>query len=688
MPGKQKTREHLLAELAADERRIADLTDRLAGLERADGTRSLLTAIVESSDDAIISKTLDGIITSWNRGAERIFGYTPGEAVGRPVTLLIPPERLDEEPPIVERLRRGERVDHYPTVRIAKDGRRVDVSVTISPIRNARGDIVGASKIARDITEQGRAERDLRASREWLKVALTSIGDAVIAADTEARVTFINPIAQALTGWTEQEALGAPLGSIFHIVNEETRREVESPIDKVLREGNIVGLANHTVLIDKHGKERPIDDSGAPIKDAEGNILGAILVFRDVTQRREADRERTGLLAQEQEARRFAEVTGRLKDEFLATVSHELRTPLTATLGWVTMLRAGKLDQATAAKALATIDRNIKSQAQLVEDLLDISRIITGKIRIEPRPLYPASLIGAAVDALRPTAELRGIRVRTVLDSSAGPVMADAERLQQVIWNLLANAIKFTPRGGQVTIGLEVAGQSVEIGVTDTGRGITREFLPFVFERFTQADSSFSRAHGGLGMGLAIARSLVELHGGTIQVESAGEGKGASFAVRLPIAHVEGAAARPAEKAAPPEPHAEELEGLRLLVVDDELDTCEMLREVLERSGAEVRTATSAAEALPAMDSWRPHILLSDIGMPGQDGYDLITKIRARPADSGGNIPAIALTAFARIEDRMKALSAGYHMHVAKPVQPDELVAIVGNLAGLLGDRR
>jgi PAS domain S-box-containing protein len=689
----ERTREQLSIDLSEAQRRIVELEGRIDILEREEEARLKLGAIVESSDDAIVSKTLDGIITSWNNAAERIFGYSSEEAIGRSITMLIPVERLDEEPQIIERLKRGEHIDHYETVRVTKDGRALDISLTISPIKNASGKIVGASKIARDITERKQAEQAIRENREWLQVTLSSIGDAVIATNREGLVSFINPVAESLTGWSQQEADGVDLARVFSIFNEETRQRVESPIAEVLREGTIARLASPTVLIRRDGTEIPIDDSGAPIKDASGKILGAILVFRSVTERRQIEKWSVELLAREREARKHAEEASRLKDEFLATISHELRTPLTSILGWSSMLRANDLGDADVARALETIERNAKSLAQLVQDLLDISRVATGQIRLEMRPLYPGSVINVAVEALRPAAQAKGIRLQTVLDTGAGPVLGDQGRLQQVLWNLLSNAVKFTPSGGKVTIVLEAHERSAVISVTDTGKGIAGEFLPFVFEKFTQADSSIRRSYGGLGMGLAIVKSLVELHGGTVEASSPGQGRGATFSIKLPIAERDVPVAEQERAPAPGAPSlskidAAPLRGLRVLVVDDEADTLEMLQTLLKRCGMEVRVAGSAVAALQTMDEWQPQLLLADVGMPEQSGYDLIGEVRARPSSRGGKVPAIALTAFARVEDRMRALTAGYQMHVPKPIEPDELISILVNLAGLIGDNR
>ena len=508
-----------------------------------------LTALIESADDAIISKTLEGIITSWNKGAERIFGYTADEVIGRPVTILIPKGQEDEEPAILARLRAGERIEHYETIRVRKDGTPIAISLTVSPIKGPNGDIIGASKIARDITEQRQARKEL------------------------------------------------------------------------------------------------------------------------------------------DEAYRQAEESSRLKEEFLATISHELRTPLSAILGWARMLRLGQLSKENAAKALDTIERNARAQAQLIDDLLDVSRIVTGKLRMDVRPSDPNSFIDAAVEAVRPAAEAKGVRVQKVIDTGLISIPGDPVRLQQVIWNLLSNAIKFTPRGGRVQIRSERVNSHLEIVVSDTGQGISPDFLPHVFDRFRQADQKASRQHGGMGLGLAIVRHLVELHGGNVSATSQGEGQGATFTVRLPISPIyqvdsSGARVHPAARdLLPANDTTERLDGLRILIVDDEPDTRDLLRQGLEYCGANVRLAGSAAEAVDAMVAEVPDILISDIGMPGIDGYDLIRQIRELPAEDGGKVAAIALTAYTRVEDRLQALRAGYDMHVPKPVELAELVAVAASVA-------
>jgi PAS domain S-box-containing protein len=523
-----------------------------AKFERA---KARLAGIVEYSEDAIISKTLDGLITSWNGAAERLFEYTAAEAIGQSITIIIPPERVNEERLILEKLQNGERLDTFDTVRITKSGRRINVSLTVSPIRDQHGKVIGASKAARDITERRNAEREL---------------------------------------------------------------------------------------------ER--------------------------------------LLLQERWLRAEAERAARLKDEFLATVSHELRTPLSAILGWSTILSKDPSDQAAVANAIAAIERNAKSQAQLIEDLLDVSRIISGNLVLDVQPIALTAVVKAAMDSVQPAADAKEIQLQIIVDPTADNVRGDAVRLQQVIWNLLSNSIKFTSKGGQVAVKVDRSDSMAQVTVTDTGEGIRADFLPYVFERFKQADGSITRKYGGLGLGLAIARHLTEMHGGTIEVDSAGEGLGATFRINLPLVAVTAVSDIDSIKGAAaelmPAKDLPDLHGIRVLVVDDAADTREMLRVVLERFGADVTTAASARETLDLLPAWQPNVLVSDIGMPEEDGYSLIKKVRALSSEKGGDIPAIALTGYVRVEERMRALDAGYQMFVPKPVEVDELATIIAGLIG------
>ena len=405
---------------------------------------------------------------------------------------------------------------------------------------------------------------------------------------------------------------------------------------------------------------------------------------REIRVREWAEQERARLLVLEQSARKQAEEANRMKDEFLATLSHELRTPLNAILGWVQVLRTGKLDETAGARALETVERNARAQAQLIADLLDVSRIITGKLRLDSRPVELHRIIDAALDSVRPAADAKGIQLSLSFAPLASPVLGDSDRLQQVVWNLLSNAIKFTPRGGRVEVRLREEGPYAAIQVSDTGIGIRTDFLPYVFDRFRQAESTLTRSHGGLGLGLSIVRHLIELHGGTVEVESEGEGAGATFTVRLPLraelaerSPFDGGASTSQVWSLP-----DLLREVRVLVVEDEEDTRDLLVTALEQCGADVSAVGTVPEALEFFDRAAPDVLVSDIGVPIEDGYSLIRKVRAREEGQGGRVPAAALTAYARAEDRLRALEAGFQTHLAKPVDPSDLVATVARLAG------
>jgi PAS domain S-box-containing protein len=842
------------------------VADQLTNLRSPELAPYWLSALIESADDAIISKTLQGIITSWNAGAQRIFGYTADEVIGKSITILIPPDHEDEEPAILARLRAGERIEHYETVRVRKDGTLIDISLTVSPIKGPNGQIIGASKIARDITEQRQARRALDEASERLKLALEAArlgdwswdakSDLVTMSETAANLFGIPPgpymtwtsmrdllheedrevtklaIESALTKHTDYdieyrvkhngrgevwisskgrgvydaaarltgmlgfiqdistrknneetlrdqaealrtlnemgktisaeldlhntvqavtdaatELTGARFGSFFYnVLNEEGASYMLYTLAGVPREafahfpmpratelfgptfrGEGVVRIDNVKLDPRYGKSSPYYGMpeghlpvtsylAVPVVSRSGEVLGGLFFGHPApamfTERDEIvvsglasqaaiamDNARLYEAAKKARAQaeeaasanerlyRQAEESSRLKEEFLATISHELRTPLSAILGWTRMLRLGQLSPDDSAKALDTIERNARAQTQLVDDLLDVSRIITGKLRMDVRPTDPNSFIEAAVEAVRPAAEAKGVRVQKVIDTGAISIPGDPVRLQQVVWNLLSNAIKFTPRDGRVQIRSERVNSHLEIIVSDTGQGIPADFLPHVFDRFRQADQKTSRQHGGMGLGLAIVRHLVEMHGGTVHANSQGEGKGATFTVMLPISPVyqvdsSGGRVHPgARDLMPREDAPDRLDGLRILAVDDEADTRELLRQGLEYCGATVEVVGSAAEAIEALMSSVPDILISDIGMPGTDGYDLIKQIRALPPDRGAKVAAIALTAYTRIEDRLQALRAGYDMHVPKPVELAELCAVAASVA-------
>jgi PAS domain S-box-containing protein len=511
-----------------------------------DSPEHFLAAIINSSDDAIVTKNLDGIVTSWNKGAERIFGYTAEEMIGQPILKVIPPDRKSEEPAILQRLRNGERVDHFDTRRMHKDGHEFDVSLTISPVKNRAGEIVGASKIARDISLQKEAER------------------------------------------------------VLTTANEETARQ------------------------------------------------------------------------------------NRQKDEFLTTLSHELRTPLQSIIGWVQILQGGDHNEPELTEGLEVISRAAKSQQHIIDDLLDMSRILSGKVRLDVQKFELGTVLEAALETVRPAAMAKGVKLHSVIDPLGTPVSGDPQRMQQVFWNLLSNAIKFTPRGGRIEVLLQRVNSHLEVSVTDTGIGIASDFLPHVFDRFRQADASTTRNHGGLGLGLAIVKQLVELHGGNVFAKSAGIDKGATFSVIVPRAAVSQQTTGPARRdgrADRSERPIPALDGISILVVDDDEDSRVMVAKTLEKAGGRVTKASGADEALRAVDAELPDVVVSDIGMPGKDGYALLEELRSRSPDKGGKIPAAALTAYSRVEDRVNAMCAGFQILLPKPVDAPELIATVAALA-------
>jgi PAS domain S-box-containing protein len=505
-------------------------------------------------------------------------------------------------------------------------------------------------------------------------------------------VRHVNAAFSRLVGKEATEMIGRPF---FEVVPEGEENGCHSLLDRVYRTGT------PEILVEQeHCRTPPVYWSYSvwAILDADERPVGVVIQVTDATEmatfRRQvvAMNERLLLSATRQhELTEIAERANRLKDEFLATLSHELRTPLTSIVGWAGILGSSKFDPVASSRAIEVIRRNARIQVQMVDDLLDVSSIITGKLRLSVQPVDLGTIIIAAVDGLLPAAEAKGIRLQLHLDSPAGQVSGDPDRLQQMAWNLISNAIKFTPKGGRVLVSLNRVESHVEVTVSDTGKGIATEFLPHVFDRFRQADGTTTRTFGGLGLGLSIVRQLVELHGGTVRADSKGEGLGSTFTVSLPLMAVRSAVSH-TESAQQPEfkqPELDcppELNGLRVLVVDDEAETCELLQFILEGCGAQVKTASSAAAALAAVAEEVFDVLISDIGMPDEDGYSLIAKVRALGKERGGKVPAAAaLTAYAGEEDRIRVLRSGFQIHVPKPISPSELIAVVANLAGRTG---
>ena len=537
--------------------------------------------------------------------------------------------------------------------------------------------------------ERTMAETKLLESEARKAAILEAALDCIITIDHMDRVIDFNPAAEKTFGYQRTDVLGRNMAEL--IIPPQFREAHYRGLARFLAtgEGPLLGKRIEVDAMRMDGNTFPVELAITTIRTGEQPLFTAYL--RDITQRKEGETDRERLLESERAARSEAERANRLKDEFLSTLSHELRTPLNAMLGYAQLLQMSDDNSQQVREGLGVIERNGRIQARIIEDLLDMSRIISGKIRLDVQPVQLATVIEAALETVRPSADAKEIRLQVVLDSQAAPVLGDFARLQQIAWNLLSNAVKFTPKGGRVQVSLERVNSHLEINVRDSGIGIKPEFLPYVFDRFRQADGTTARNHGGLGLGLAIAKHLVELHGGTVRVKSPGEGHGATFTVILPlqVVHDDGGEQVRIHPEVPSQKLAEctslSLRGLRILAVDDEPDARELVRRVLEDRDATVRTAGSFDEAMDVFKTWKPDVLVSDLGMPGKDGYELMRAIRTLPDEQGGKVAAAALTAYARSEDRTRAMLAGYQTHVAKPVDPVELLAVVATLGGRTG---
>ncbi len=628
-----------------------------------------LAAIVADSDDAIISDDPGGTITSWNRAAERILGYLEADAVGQSIRMIVPPERYAEEEDFVARIRMGDRVDRYETIRLRRDGQRIHVTLTVSPLRSATGDIIGASRIVRDLTLSARIQHEsLR-----LAAIVDSSDDAIVGKDLNGIITSWNAAAETMFGFTADEMIGKSI----RLLIPDDRQQEEDEVLAHIRRGERVDHYE-TVRHRKDGTFIPVSLTVSPIRTLDGVIIGASKIARDISDRKRADEERQRLL-------KIARDAAQMKDEFLATLSHELRTPLNAIVGYLRMMQAGLITGDKQRRAVDVVVRNATSLTQIVEDVLDVSRIISGKLRLDVQAVELPSIIQDTVETVRPAADAKGIRLDVIVNPRTAPVSGDPARLRQILWNLCSNAVKFTERGGRVQVRLEQVNSHVELIVSDTGIGISSAFLPHVFERFRQADAGIDRERGGLGLGLAICRHLVELQGGRIFVDSDGPGKGSTFRIEFPIRSVY--ADHPPEDRDQPDSLLSggpivvpRLEGIRILAVDDDRDALALVREILETTGATVISADSGRDALDALERMNADVLVADLGMPGMSGFELIDRIRRSSRAQIREMPAAALTAFARSEDRTKALRSGFQLHLAKPIDPAELMAAIAVL--------
>ena len=653
-----------------------------------------LAAIVTSSDDAIVSKTLDGTITSWNDSAQRVFGYTADEMIGQNIRKIIPIERINEEDVISSKLRKGESVNHFETIRVRKDGTLIDISVSISPLYDTLGKVIGAAKIARDISQKKQVEIQLQAAQASAEYALHRLRavvdymtEGLILADPSGRLIEWNPAALKLHGFTRLDEVTHPLQDFTKTFEIHTLAGEKLPIERwpMTRILDGESFAHEEMKVHRLdiNKSWIISYSGTPVRDAGGKIILAVLTLHDVTAHHQAIAERERYLSSERAAREEAQRVTRLKDEFLATVSHELRTPLNAILGYAHLLKNSSNDPVEVAEGAAVIERNARAQTQIIEDILDMSRIVSGKLRMEISHVNLQNVIGAAMETVRPAADAKHIQLQTKLDPAIVWVQGDPSRLQQCVWNLLTNAIKFTPRDGKVSVDLSHANSQAVMVVRDTGQGISSDFLPYVFDKFRQADSSTARKQGGLGLGLSIVKNLVEAHGGRVTAQSEGVNRGSTFTVEIPVANgqphpsTEAPTEAKSNSVAPPR-----LNGVTVLSVDDENHSREFVERYLQECGADVISVETAEQAIDLLHKQPVDVIISDLAMPTTDGFELIRRIRAGETTHGTHCPAAALTALARSEDRVKSLHAGFQTHIAKPVEPLELAITVASLAG------
>jgi PAS domain S-box-containing protein len=657
----------------------------------AESERRFRLMVDSVKDYAIYMLDPLGNVSSWNSGAERMKGYRPDEIIGAHFSRFFLPEDVQAGKP--ERELKAAIQDGRFEIedwRLRKDGSRFWANVVLTAVRDESARLLGFAKVTRDITSRKIALEKLRESEERFRLLMESVKDyAIFMVDTVGNIVSWNAGAQRIKGYSADEIIGKSL-STFYLPEEVMAGKVEREL-KIA--ADIGRYEEEGIRVRKDGSKFYASIVISPMRDASNKLIGFAKVTRDITERKHAEqklhdanvsldrrvKERTAELekanAMLEEQRAQLQLAARMKDEFLLTLSHELRTPLMPMLGWARILKDKHLDPQTASRGIQVIEKSIVLQVKIIEDLLDISRIVSGNLKLDLKPVGLAQVVEAAIDVVRGAAEAKSIHIEFKMPGSVGPVMGDATRLQQVAWNLLSNAVKFTPKGGQITLELRRSESRAVLKVTDTGEGIAPEYLATLFQRFSQADSGTTRRFGGLGIGLSIAKHLVELHGGSISGESAGPGKGSTFTVSLPLSSAPIVLNQYPLGEVPK--MQDRLEGVRVHVVDDEELGRDFLVVILSQFGAIVHAAGSVREAMKLLDDFDPDVVVTDIGMPDQDGYDFINYLRS----TGKNTPAIALTAFARAEDRNRALSQGFQAHLAKPVEPADLISTVAGLA-------
>jgi len=639
----------------------------LRDMRELDRARAYAEGLIKHAPDPVFVSDLQGKILQANDAVFSLLGFRPDEVIEQSLSRIISPEETREFiAALREVVARGVTRNARLHPRTAS-GEVIPTTLNASALLDPDGNVIGAIGILRDMRELDRA-------RAYAESLIKNAPDPVFVSDLDGKILQANDAVSELLGFREDEVVEQ---SVERFISPEETREFVAALHEVVRRG-----VSRNVRLNPpsaSGEIIPTTLNASALRDPAGKVIGAIGILRDM-------RAYERVLRDLEDSRRELGAASQAKDQFLALVSHELRTPLTAMLGWVRLLRIGRLDEATAVRGFEVIERNTRILTQLIDDLLDVSRIVTGKLRLELQAVDPVTVIDAAIAAVQPLADAKPIRLTAILDASTGAVLGDPQRLQQVVWNLLCNAIKFTPAHGRVELRLERADGVARMTVSDTGQGIAPALLPQVFERFRQGEAG--RTTGGLGLGLSIVRHITDLHRGTVRAASDGDGRGATFIVELPLlTPTIGTPAASRFDARLPAALTS-LAGLRVLVVDDDVDTREFLTTTLRQAGADVVMAGSATDALATIDRWTPDVLVSDIAMPGEDGCALVRRLRQRGRGRVDQIPALALSAFTRLEDRAQALAAGFQMHVAKPVDPAEVTAVIARLATTAAARR
>jgi PAS domain S-box-containing protein len=632
-----------------------------------------LSTLIAAAPLPIVVIATDGIVKLWNPAAERLFGYTEAQVLGQPISIL-PPDQLEECSRVVQ----AKTFSKVETRNCCRDNLSLKVSISVAPLYDEQAEVQDILLMFQDVTQQQQAEAELLQKNAILKVINEASPTPIFVKDRQGKIIYANPATLEVLGLSEEEVIGSRDCDLYPNL-EDALRVMEND-QRIMESGQT------EVVEETPDGIRTFLGMKAPYRNETGEVIGLIGISNDITDRVQVERDRERVLQQEQAAREAAEQANRIKDEFLAVLSHELRTPMNPILGWIKLLKQGNLSPEKREVAIETIERNAKLQVQLIEDLLDISGILQGKFVLKAMPVDLQRVIQAAIETVQLASEAKGLSLQMDFAPSVIWVLGDAGRLQQVVWNLLSNAIKFTPGQGAICVNLTTVGPMAQIQIRDSGIGINPEFLPYVFERFCQEDGAITRRFGGLGLGLAIARQIVEMHGGRISVDSLGENQGATFTVQLPLLQVESS-----ETVDPPVEISDRLRmplaNVNALVVDDDQDNGELIAFLLQEHGATVSVTTSASEALQALSQSHFDVLLSDIGMPEMDGYMLIRAIRAQ-ADP---IPAIALTAYAGELNQQQAIAAGFQHHSAKPVNPEEVIRLIRQLlpqqCGVVSDR-